>query len=314
MDFEFLNHVREGLSDNPKHLSSRFFYDKKGDKLFQEIMNLDAYYLTRSEHEILTSYKQEILEELDHGEGPLQLVEFGAGDGYKTKVLLKHFLAQGADFKYLPVDISVNALELLMQDLDDEFPQLNGQSINNEYFAALNSLKGIHLPVAVLFLGSNIGNFRFDEAIRFLSDMANSMEKNDRAMIGFDLKKDPEVIKRAYNDEEGVTRDFNLNLLVRINRELDGEFDLERFSHDPEYDEETGEARSYLKSEEDQDVYIGALNTSIHFEKGERIFTEVSKKYDLNEIEALARESGFEIAENFFDSKNYFVDSVWRRL
>lgn len=309
---QFAREVEQGLSAQPKYLSSKYFYDKTGDKLFQEIMKLEEYYLTRSEFEILNRYKEELLDYFAIGDESFHLIEFGAGDGLKTKVLLSHFLEDNAEFKYSPIDISENALKNLMEDLSDTYPDLDGDPIHNDYFSALHEIKKFSTRKVVMFLGSNIGNFRPNVAESFLQNIKGELNAGDYVLIGFDLKKDPDLILKAYNDSQGVTKEFNLNLLRRINRELSANFDIEGFDHDPSYDSNTGTAESHIVSLADQKVTIDALNREFSFSKGERIFTEVSQKYSIEEIEAFAQKAGFQVLENFYDSKSLFVDTLWK--
>jgi L-histidine Nalpha-methyltransferase len=308
---QFATDVLAGLSATPKKLSSKYFYDEVGDKLFQRIMNLDEYYLTRTEYEILSASKGTLLDIFSKGDVPFNVIEFGAGDGYKTKVLLKHFVEQGADFKYMPIDISGNVLQILEEALKKEIPDLNVIGIQNEYFKALDQLQQSPVRNVILFLGSNIGNFTGDEAIEFLKGLYNSLKEGDILMIGFDLKKDPKVILNAYNDDEGVTRDFNLNLLNRINNELDGNFDIDKFKHHPIYNPLTGTTTSFLVSTEAQTVEI--MDAAIQFDAWEAIHMEISQKYDNKTILTLAKEAGFEIVDNLYDDKKYFVNSVWQK-
>jgi len=306
----FANDVLTGLSSEKKFISSKYFYDETGDKLFQQIMELDEYYLTKCEFEILESHKGNLLEKFSNHMMPFQLVEFGAGDGLKTKILISHFINSKADFNYLPIDISSHALENLMDDLNHTYPELQGHAIHSDYFQGLRTLNGA-VPKAVLFLGSNIGNFRPLKAKDFLAEMRNYIGMTDKILIGFDLKKDPAIIRKAYNDSRGVTRAFNMNLLNRINTELDGEFIIENFEHTPVYDPDSGAAESFLVSTANQTIYIGKLKRKFKFAAGEKIFTEVSQKYDMNDIADLARWSGFRIAANYYDDRKYFVDSLW---
>lgn len=310
---EFANDVLAGLSAGKKHLSSKYFYDEKGDELFRDIMKLDEYYLSRSELEILQIHGEALHSIISEtGTTPFQLIELGAGDGSKTKVLLKEFLSKGDQFKYIPIDISANALGKLLDDLRVELPSLNAEGIAGDYFKVLHRLNG-HSRKVVLFMGANIGNYSYVEACRFLSSAARALNPSDLMVIGFDLKKDPARILAAYNDKKGVTKAFNLNLLERINRELGGDFDLGKFIHYPMYDPVTGEARSYLVSTCEQRVTIRSHNRSFHFSPWEQVFMEVSKKYTLQEIEQLAGESGFHVKHNFFDTNKNLVDSVWMR-
>ncbi|MEX2591990.1 MAG: L-histidine N(alpha)-methyltransferase [Anditalea sp.] len=307
---EFSKEVFEGLRSSPKFLKSKYFYDKKGDELFQQIMKLPEYYLTRSEFEILNQNKEKILRILKPKEH-LELIDLGAGDVYKTKILLKYFQDQRVDFTYIPVDISKNAIEKITTDLRSDIPGLVVNGICAEYLSAIKVLKKNSRKI-IVFLGASIGNFSIKETMDFLKETSEKMTPQDLLVIGFDLKKDPDVILAAYNDKAGVSRQFNLNLLQRINREMGANFDLELFDHSPYYHPESGEIRSLLISKTSQTVKIPALDLSVNLDEGEPIHTEVSKKYSLKEIAALADTSGFEVVENLLDSKKYFADSLWR--
>jgi len=307
----FANDVLNGLSTKSKFLSSKYFYDEKGDKLFQRIMELDEYYLTSCEYEILENNKGYLLDKFQNFDSSFHLVEFGAGDGFKTKILLGHFLEAKANFRYVPIDISYHALNNLMSDLGNSYPDLIGGGIHADYFQGLRSLNGKMSRKIILFLGSNIGNFRHDQARKFLKKMRDNVRDNDLVLIGFDLKKEPGVIRKAYNDSEGVTGEFNLNLLRRINAELGGQFVVDNFEHKPEYNHENGEARSYLVSRVDQTVCVEKLGKEFTFKADEKIFMEISQKYDPEDINELASLSGFKIVTNLYDKRKYFVDSLW---
>ena len=309
---QFADDIREGLQSEPKRLPSKYFYDEVGDKLFQDIMKLDEYYLTRAEYEILDTHKADILEIVNKN-GGFNLFELGAGDGYKTKLLLNHFVSENVDFTYHPIDISGSVLEELSNALSDEIPALRVKPLEGDYFKMLSNIStDANTHKLILFLGSNIGNFGSGDALNFLKLLRGSLVAGDYAMVGVDLKKNPEVILAAYNDSSGTTEAFNLNLLHRINETLGADFDQEKFLHSPTYDPQTGECRSYLLSKEDQTVVIPALEASFHFRSWEPIHMEISKKYHLEELEALAEAAGFELVKHFTDSKGYFVDSLWR--
>lgn len=311
LDSQFALDVRDGLQATPKHLSSKYFYDEKGDKLFQRIMKLPEYYLTRAELEIFQTKKERLLD-IINPDAPFRIVELGAGDGMKTRVLLKYFLQQHADFSYSPVDISANVLRDLERNMMQDMPDLKMKPLAGDYFKVLSELKfQNHVRNIAFFLGSNIGNFRNEIALTFLRSIHDNMSSGDILMIGFDLKKDPKTILSAYNDSQGVTKAFNLNLLERINAEFGADFDLDKFDHNPIYDPLTGECRSYLISKEEMEVSLGDLDFSIRFKPWEPIFMEVSKKYDLTEINQLAENSGFKVVENLFDSGKVFTDSIW---
>lgn len=311
-DSPFARDIRRGLTRSPKKLSSRYFYDERGDRLFQAIMDMPEYYLTNCEYEILTTYRAEICQPLLQRQ-PFEIIELGAGDGIKTRILLRHLLENGANFSYRPIDISQNALDGLEKALHTEMPQLSVQPLQGEYFQVLSNLKeNDHLPKIVLFLGANIGNLDRLQARDFLRQLHDALNPGDYLLIGFDLKKDPAVILNAYNDAAGITAEFNLNLLRRINRELQADFDLSAFKHWESYNPATGETKSYIVSTQAQTVYIGALKLEISFEAWEAIDVELSLKYSRSEIEALAREAGFEQLATFGDARDYFVDTLWQ--
>ena len=307
--------VKSGLDKSQKTLPSRYFYDEKGDELFQKIMDLDEYYLTRAEFQIFVRQKDEILKCFLGNDSTFRLVELGAGDGTKTKVLLSHFLDKNASFTYSPIDISGNVLDQLQGDLQVELPSLKVEPIIGEYFSGLEDLAANDSSKEiVLFLGSNIGNFGKSSGVGFLTHIGEHLKSGDMLLIGFDLMKSPQKILSAYNDKEGVTKAFNLNLLTRINKELGANFNIEDFDHFPTYDPITGETKSNIVSRKEQTVYIEALKESYSFDAWEAIHTEVSQKYSMKMIEAYVVESGFEIVKNFTDSNQYFVDSLWKRL
>ncbi|HYX05732.1 MAG TPA: L-histidine N(alpha)-methyltransferase [Bacteroidales bacterium] len=313
MDNQFAEDVKEGLTAYPKYIPSKYFYDKKGDELFQQIMQLPEYYLTNLEYEIFTGQQHDMLQAISPNGESFNLIEFGAGDATKTKVLLKCFLDKKAEFIYSPVDISGNVLQILENKLSEEFPDLLIKSVEDDYFNAVDVINKRDFDKKVLFfLGGNIGNFSLDESLNFLRTVREKMNPGDLLLTGFDLKKDPRVILNAYNDNSGITHAFNMNLLHRINNELDAEFVPENFYHYPVYDPSSGEARSYLVSRIRQEVPVNSLNIKIVLEAGETIHTEISRKYHIRDIEKLARDTGFEIANHFFDEKKYFVDSLWK--
>jgi dimethylhistidine N-methyltransferase len=310
---QFAEDVLNGLSSKPKTLSSKYFYDDEGTRYFQQIMKLPEYYLTGAELEIFSTQTEAIRRVFGNGDNDFDLIELGAGDGTKTAVLVDHFLKHNTDITYSPIDISQEALDALSAKFNAEFPDLKMETRNGDYFKILKSLKnGGRRRKILLFLGSNIGNFSRDQSIDFFRQLHAVMNPNDLLFIGFDLQKDPHVILRAYDDSQGITAAFNLNLLRRINSELGGNFDLDKFVHYALYRPVECAARSFLISREKQSIHIEALGRSFEFESWEAIFMEISQKYSLPMIEGLAAESGFEIKQNFFDSKNYYCDSLWQ--
>ncbi|WP_425390272.1 L-histidine N(alpha)-methyltransferase [Ekhidna sp.] len=306
----FAEDVMQGLHADNKCLPSKYFYDAKGDKLFQQIMHLDEYYLTRKELEIFKTHKDAILRAIN-GTETFRIIELGAGDGLKTKVLLKHFMEAKVDFTYTPVDISGNVLSILESNLKKEIPGLKIESYEGDYFDALAEIAESPEKDIVFFLGSNVGNFSESEAVSFLSKLQNFLKKGDLLFMGVDLKKDPSIILNAYNDSQGVTREFNLNLLDRINDELGADFDRNQFLHYPYYNPHTGECRSYLISKIDQVVNL--MDEKVHFGAWEAIFMEISKKYDHKQLTKLAAASAFSIKQDFLDSESWFADVLWEK-
>ncbi len=307
---QFYEDVITGLQAPKKHLSSKYFYDKQGDILFQKIMNCKDYYLTRAEMSIFQHSSSHLADGIQAKEGPFDLIELGAGDATKTFYLLQHLVEVKADFRYIPIDISAYILDVTERTLCQSLPNLAVFPIQGDYFDALQKACKISSNKKVLmFLGSNIGNMNPQEAIAFGKQLSKMLNHGDRLIIGFDLKKNPAMILKAYNDSEGITSQFNLNLLRRINRELGGNFNLANFEHYQTYDPETGACKSYLVSLCKQVVNL--RHTTISFEENETIYMEVSQKYDLKEIAEIAIESGFRPIHNCFDKDNYFVDAIW---
>jgi len=310
---QFAADVLAGLSSTPKALSSKYFYDDEGSRLFREIMKLPEYYLTGCEEEIFETQASDIYRSFANGDNAFDLIELGAGDGTKTAILIDHFLKQSADISYSPIDISQEALDALTEKFNREFPSLRMDAMNGDYFKILGGLKnGGGRRKVLLFLGSNIGNFSREQSVDFFRSLRGVMNENDLLFVGFDLQKDPHVIATAYDDAAGVTARFNLNLLARINRELGGHFDLDKFCHYANYRPIEGSARSFLISKERQTVLIDALQSALEFDQWEAVFMEISQKYSRKMIEDLAAESGFEIKQNFYDAKGYYCDSLWK--
>lgn len=307
--------IRKGLTQDPKYISSKYFYDAIGSKIFRQIMALPEYYLTSSEYEILENHLSEILTAFQEHRNTFSLIEMGPGDGSKTKILIDHFMKQKVWFDYIPIDISQAELKGLTHDLKIAHPQLKVAPSHGDFFEILHQLNlHSHKTKIILFMGSTIGNFTHKESLAFLKHIRKNLSTGDKLFIGFDLKKEPEIIRKAYNDSQGITRNFNLNLLHRINRELDGHFNSDSFSHEPSYNPLTGEAKSYLVSHKAQTVKIGAFDTMIHFKKWEAIYTELSQKFDEEMILELAEKSGFSVDINFYDSRTYFTNSLWRAI
>ena len=309
---DFAADVRSGLLSSPKSLPCRWFYDAEGARLFEEICELPEYDVTRTEQAILEAHKSEIAAGVPAGTA---LVELGSGNSQKTRLLIEEFLRRRGRLAYVPIDISRPTLEVAGKDLVARYPTLEVRAIAAEYRDGLRRLGDFGRPGArlVLWLGSNVGNFDRAGAARFLSELGLAFGPSDALLIGFDLRKDARTLVAAYDDAQGVTARFNLNLLARINRELGGGFDLGAFRHLATYDEALGRVQMHLVSTRRQTVPIRDLGLSVDFAAGERIHTEDSWKYSPEEIDALARVSGFKIISQWTDSRSRFAETLLRR-
>jgi dimethylhistidine N-methyltransferase len=310
---QFRQDVIRGLSAEEKRISSKYFYDEYGDAIFQRIMAAPEYYLTNAENSILRDNSSEIIRIISAGQEHIELIELGAGDGTKTKHLLKEALAQGKRPVYRPVDISQNILDELGENLRSEIPDIAFNGIRAEYADVFSaSLLDSDHTKCILFLGSNIGNLEIEQAMALMSSMGLQLQGNDHLLIGFDLKKDPRVILAAYNDVGGATRDFNLNLLHRINRELGGDIAVNDFMHTPVYDPFKGRALSYLVSTKKQTIHLEGINEGFELRAWEAIHLEISQKYDLHMIQFMADNAGLDIEETFTDPEKQYINVIFK--
>jgi dimethylhistidine N-methyltransferase len=301
VDQEFLADVLDGLSKPEKHLPSKYFYDKRGSELFDQICELDEYYPTRIEIEIMRRYAKQMAEFL-HGSSVL--VEFGSGSSIKTDYLLNHLHELST---YVPVDISAEHLAVVGEDLAARYPDIDIEPIADD-FTRLDSLPvELALPGehSVYFPGSTIGNFQLSEANDLLTNIAHIIERGGVLLLGVDLVKDSRILEAAYNDTLGVTAEFNLNVLRRINEELGGEFELESFQHVAFWDDAHCRIEMHLRSQTNQTVGISGMEFS--FQEGETICTEYSHKYRMQTIEQLAARSGMELTAVWTDDDNWFA-------
>ncbi|TXF79481.1 L-histidine N(alpha)-methyltransferase [Chryseobacterium sp.] len=303
--------VLNGLKSSPKRLFSKYFYDKEGDQLFQQIMQMPEYYLTACELDVFRNRTGEIAEAVFYKDSAFDLIELGAGDGMKSVYLLQYLVERETDFTYIPVDISGNILSVLNEELQNKMPELKVVPLEGEYFSMLDKAAGLSVRrKVVFFLGGNIGNMEIGEANNFCREVRRRLNPGDLFVIGFDLMKNPHTVLNAYNDAAGITAAFNLNLLSRMNNELDADFNLDQFQHYQTYDPVSGACRSYLVSLTAQVVRIG--DEEIAFGENELIDMEVSQKFSPGQIMEMAKSAGFQIRSQIADSKNWFVDSVWQ--
>lgn len=306
----FLSDVLEGLRHQPqKTLPSKYFYDDKGSELFRSIMALPEYYLTRAEMDIFQNKTAELISTLALDKtADYNLVELGPGDGTKTIHLLKELLAQGYAYDYLPIDISQHALNGLVSMLSEQAPSLSVKPLQGDYFVKLSTIKSDKRPKIVLVLGSNMGNLSDTEAAAFIEQLSVNLNPGDKILLGVDLIKPKAIVLPAYSDAQGVTAAFNLNLLDRINRELDANFDLTQFEHQATYEAAEGIARSYLLSKTEQTVRVS--DQVFHFDQGESIHMEISRKYNDTVINDILLHTGIRILSRITDSQQLFADYV----
>lgn len=310
----FYQDVLKGLKAKEKFLFSKYFYDQKGDQLFQEIMNCPEYYPFQCELEIYRQKAVEISKLVMGDSSPFELIELGAGDCTKSIHLLRALVAANANFTYRPIDISNYIITYLERELIARLPHMKVEGLTGEYFPMLKQASQLSQNrKAILFLGSNIGNMSIDDARQFCKNLRQLLNPGDMVIIGVDLKKSPSVILAAYNDPAGITKRFNLNLLERINAELDGDFNTDQFEHFPVYDPASGACKSYLISKADQSVKIryAGKEEVIELRKDEEIFTEISQKYTAVQVEELASSASFRTIQNFYDDKRWFMDAIW---
>jgi dimethylhistidine N-methyltransferase len=303
----FLEAVYSGLGSDPKRLPAKFFYDEEGSRLFEKISQLQEYYPTRTEIALLEEIAPQLRARLPAG---TQLIEFGSGSNDKVRILL-----EGVDRfdSYVPIDISREYLRAQADELAADFPEILVTAICADYTMDLRLPQHTSdLPEARLgfFPGSTIGNMKHHEAISFLSRAAEILGAGAGFLIGVDLKKNPATLYAAYNDADGVTSAFNLNLLRRINRELGADFDLAAFRHDAFYDEAEGRIEMHLVSLADQSVTIDGQ--SIAISRGECIHTEDSHKYTLDEFIAMGRAAGLAAEESWTDDSDLFSVHLFR--
>jgi L-histidine N-alpha-methyltransferase len=308
----FYHEVINGLRAANKYLSSKYFYDEAGDKLFQQIMACPEYYPTRCEMEILQHQSQNMVHLFRDYDHSFDLIELGPGDATKSWYLLKELQKEKVPFTYYPIDISSNVIRWLEDRLPSSLPGIRLHGLNGEYMEKMEQVGTFSSGrKIVLFMGANIGNMTMPQATFFCRQLHDRMQPGDLLLIGFDLKKHPGTILDAYNDRQGITRAFNLNLLSRINRELGADFNPEQFGHYPVYDPGSGTCKSYLISLIAQEVHIG--DNTISFRENEPLYMEISQKYTLAETAQMAAQSGFKPIHTFLDSKKWFADVLWQR-
>jgi L-histidine N-alpha-methyltransferase len=295
--------VREGLSATPKWLPSKLFYDEEGSALFEKITELPEYYLTRTERAIFEAFAAEMLQVAG---ASLTLVELGAGTATKTCILIEELLRSQSRALFYPIDVSPSALQEAASQLGRQFPQLRVNPIIADYTGGVDALTRISGRKLVLYIGSSIGNFEPEESVRMLRRIRRTLRTGDALLLGADLAKSSKILIPAYDDSQGVTSAFNKNILARLNRELEANFDVDAFRHVALWNRRCSRMEMHLESTVAQQVFIPALDMDITFAKGERIHTENSYKYTGEMIETILRESGFKLEHSWHDRQKWF--------
>jgi dimethylhistidine N-methyltransferase len=299
--------VRRGLTAQPKTLPPYLFYDDAGSRLYERITELPEYYLTRAERGILLPHARDIVRRVRRGSGSLTVIELGAGSASKTEILLRAILEQRARCTYVPIDVSRGALAAAKRRLGEALPSVHVRAMGGTYERALGALGDVPAPRLVLFLGSTVGNMADDEASALLRHVRRALPGEAWLLLGTDLRKSPEVLRAAYDDAAGVTAAFNKNLLVRINRELGGHFDLDGFRHLARWNDGESRVEMHLESTRAHEVAIDALGLRARFEIGETIHTESCAKYDLPRVDRILAAGGFARATTYSDRELGFA-------
>lgn len=295
--------VVTGLSKTPKSLPPQYFYDDRGSELFEQICALPEYYPTRTEAEILRQYAGETAGII----GECELVELGSGSSTKTRLLLEAFLDRGHSLLYVPVDVSGKILEESARQLGADYPSLQVRGLVGTYEEALTQMQPSSWPSrTIAFLGSSLGNFAPEQCDRFFEQMTTVMEPGDYFLLGIDLQKPKDILEAAYNDSQGTTAEFNLNMLAHLNWRFGGNFDRSLFYHQAIYNESKSQIEMHLHCRQTHTAYLESLDLKVEFSKGESILTEISRKFNLDTMELYLQERGLKLVRAFTDPKQWF--------
>jgi L-histidine N-alpha-methyltransferase len=306
---EFATAVMTGLSDRPRWLPCRYLYDETGSRLFDEICLTPEYYLTRTESAIIAESAAAISEET----GPVTLVELGSGSAGKTAHLLDAYVRLDPRTRYVPVDVSQSALELATRATTRRHPQLAITAVHGTYDAAFPMLSRVS-PAMLVFLGSTIGNFNQTEAAAFWHKVAVHLAPGDFVLVGVDLVKDAALLNAAYNDAAGLSARFTKNIFARMNRELGAGLDLDQIDHVAGYDAEWQRVEIYARFIRAQSITLGPLGRSIQVAAGDRIMTEISRKFVLDDLEQYLECFGLQVRRVFTDPRRWFADVLLQNV
>jgi L-histidine Nalpha-methyltransferase len=294
--------VVQGLSQSPKTLPARYFYDDYGSELFEQICDLPEYYLTRTETEIFRACAAELVGIT----GPCELVELGSGSATKTRILLDAYQQAGLPLRYGPIDISAGILASSAEQLLRDYPTLQVQARVGTYELALDTLGPSPIGRRMIsFIGSTLGNLEPVACDAFLDRVMQALQPGDFFLLGIDLQKSPAILEAAYNDAAGVTAQFNLNMLRHLNRRFDGNFDLDQFIHRAHYNETLHQIEMHLYSQRAQQVSLNQLNLTLDLFKGESILSEISRKFDLDKVQHHLELQGLQLRHTWVDPQRW---------
>lgn len=299
---DIVDDVRDGLLSPPRSLPPKYFYDAYGSNLFDQICDTPEYYPTRTEDRLLSTHSKTIIRSTQ----PDQILEFGSGTARKTRRLFDACESIAHRCEYAPFDVCTEILEDTQYKLQSDYTWLQVHPLVGDYHAGLGNLPQIKGTRLFVFLGSTIGNFDQDEALAFLHEVSNCMKPGDYLLLGADRIKDRQVLDAAYNDNQGITANFNLNVLRVLNRELDADFDLDGFEHRAGFNSEQERIEMYLVSTRDQTVHLAEIDEVLRFKPGDEILTEVSHKYSFDGIESILEQSSFRIIQHHEPDNRYF--------
>ena len=310
---ELIREVQNGLYARPRFLKPWMFYDESGSRLFEQITALPEYYPTRTERSLLETHADAIVASACADSQPLRLLELGAGTAAKTCLLLAAAARRQIDVLYMPLDVSADALEIARQGIEGEFPRVLIEPVVVNYVNSPPKLEEFEGPTLALYLGSSIGNFTPEESRTILRNVGSQLQCGDALVLGTDLLKDESMLVAAYDDQDGVTAAFNLNVLNRLNRELGADFDLAGFRHCVRWNRIESRIEMHVESLCDQRVQIPPAGLDLHFGEGETIHTENSYKFTDKTLGALLSDSGFEVECAWKDERHWYALTLSRR-
>ncbi len=296
--------VVRGLTQTPKTLPPRYFYDDRGSQLFEQICDLPEYYPTRTEAAILEQYASEVARMT----GACELVELGSGSSRKTRLLLDAYQDLGYSLRYVPIDVSAGILQESAEKLLEDYPSLQVRGLVSTYEQALAQLQPTTLPARMIFfLGSTIGNLNPQECDRFLTQITTALEPGDYFLLGIDLQKPLEILEAAYNDSQGITAAFNLNMLNHLNWRFQGNFEPNLFKHWAFFNQENSQIEMHLQCQQDCTVSLKALDLTVNFSEGETIHTEISRKFNLEKMRQYLAKQGLQPLHTWTDKNDWFA-------